>query len=113
MAHYGIALFRGQGTPKSDSGVTGTYLTADQQCALSECFRTGALHSTHGVHPAAPNCDVFRLRNHPEHGFNSVRLEPSTLTPVPYTLHKGFLPVRFNAPKIDSPKKISWTRLRL
>ena len=72
MAVYGFVLLRGQGRPQNESGVAGTYLTAEQQCRLSECFGAGALHSTHGVHPRAPCRDIFRLSNDPDHGFNSV-----------------------------------------
>ena len=72
MAVHGFVLLRGQGRPQNESGVAGTYLTAEQQCRLSECFGAGALHSTHGVHPEAPCRDIFRLSNDPDHGFNSV-----------------------------------------
>ena len=72
MAVHGFVLLRGQGQPQEESGVAGTYLTAEQQCRLSECFGAGALHSTHGVHPEAPCRDIFRLSNDPNHGFNSV-----------------------------------------
>lgn len=72
MAEHGLVLLRGQGQPQNESGVAGTYLSAEQQCRLSECFGAGALHSTHGVHPEAPSRDIFRLSNDPNHGFNSV-----------------------------------------
>ena len=75
MAHRGLVLLRGQGRPRRDGGVAGVYLSGDEQCALSECFGAGALHSTHGVHPSAPCRDVFRLSNDPDHGFNSVGTE--------------------------------------
>ena len=75
MAHRGLVLLRGQGRPRRDAGVAGVYLSGDEQCALSECFGAGALHSTHGVHPSAPCRDVFRLSNDPDHGFNSVGTE--------------------------------------
>lgn len=72
MALHGLVLFRKQGRPVEESGIRGTYLTAEQQCKLSECFGAGELHSTHGVHPESPCRDVFRLSNDPDHGFNSV-----------------------------------------
>lgn len=72
MAEHGLVLFRGQGRPQNESGVQGRYLSAEQQCKLSECFGAGELHSTHGVHPEAPCVDIFRLSNDPDHGFNSV-----------------------------------------
>ena len=59
MAEHGFALFRGQGTQQNESGVSGQYLSGDQQCALSENFGAGALHSTHGR--ALPSY-TFRLR---------------------------------------------------
>ena len=72
MAEHGLVLFRGQGREQNESGIQGRYLSAEQQCKLSECFGAGELHSTHGVHPEAPCRDIFRLSNDPEHGFNSV-----------------------------------------
>ena len=75
MAVHGLVLFRRQGHAQNESGVKGRYLSAEQQCSLSECFGAGKLHSTHGVHPEAPCRDVFRLSNDPQHGFNSVGTE--------------------------------------
>jgi len=72
MAAHGLVLMRGQGKVHEESGVKGRFLSGEQQCRLSECFGAGALHSTHGVHPEAPNRDVFRLSNDPDRGFNSV-----------------------------------------
>ena len=72
MAIHGFVLLRNQGRQQNESGVRGQYLSAEQQCTLSECFGAGALHSTHGVHPEAPCRDIFRLSNDPDHGFNSV-----------------------------------------
>lgn len=72
MALHGFVLLRKQGRACEESGVSGTFLTGEQQCKLSECFGAGALHSTHGVHPESPCRDVFRLSNDPDHGFNSV-----------------------------------------
>ena len=45
MAHLGFVLFRKQGRPQRESGVAGTYLTAEQQCNLSMAFGAGELHS--------------------------------------------------------------------
>ena len=75
MATHGFALFRKQGTKQNEANVPGVYLSAEQQCKLSECFGSGALHSTHGVHPEAPCRDIFRLSNDQRHGFNSVGTE--------------------------------------
>ena len=75
MATHGFILLRGQGVKQNESGVPGVYLSAEQQCRLSECFGAGSLHSTHGVHPESPCRDVFRLSNDPKHGFNSVGTE--------------------------------------
>ena len=72
MAEHGLVLLRRQGRPRSEHGVRGTFLSGEEQCALSECFGRGELHSTHGVHPKAPCRDVFRLSNDPDQGFNSV-----------------------------------------
>uniref|UniRef100_A0A7S0FIK1 TauD/TfdA-like domain-containing protein n=1 Tax=Pyrodinium bahamense TaxID=73915 RepID=A0A7S0FIK1_9DINO len=72
MAIHGFALFRNQGNEQNESGIKGQYLTAEEQCTLSENFGAGKLHSTHGVHPEAPCRDIFRLSNDPNHGFNSV-----------------------------------------
>jgi len=72
MAKHGLLLFRQQGQPQNESGVSGVYLTGEEQCILSEAFGVGALHSTHGVHPKSPGRDVFRLSNDPAQGFNSV-----------------------------------------
>ena len=69
MAVHGFVLLRGQGRPRRESGVEGTYLSAEEQCRLSECFGGGALHSTHGVHPESPCRDIFRLSNDAQHGF--------------------------------------------
>jgi len=48
MAIHGFALLRNQGNEQNESGVSGQYLSAEQQCALSENFGAGKLHSTHG-----------------------------------------------------------------
>ena len=48
MAIHGFVLLRNQGNEQNESGVSGQYLSAEQQCALSENFGAGKLHSTHG-----------------------------------------------------------------
>lgn len=40
--------------------------------AISEYFGGRRIHSTHGVHPQAPNRDIFRLSNRPDHGIVGV-----------------------------------------
>lgn len=47
-------------------------LTGDEQVAASEYFGGQELHSTHGVHPQAPNNHVFRLSNDDFHGIVGV-----------------------------------------
>lgn len=49
MAIHGFVLFRNQGHEQNESHVSGKYLSAEQQCALSENFGAGKLHSTHGT----------------------------------------------------------------
>lgn len=80
MATHGFVLLRKQGIKQNESNVPGVYLSAEQQCRLSECFGSGALHSTHGVHPEAPCRDIFRLSNDQRHGFNSVGTEVRSTT---------------------------------
>lgn len=87
MATYGFVLLRKQGTEQNESNVPGVYLSAEQQCRLSECFGSGALHSTHGVHPEAPCRDIFRLSNDQRHGFNSVGTEVRSTTLRPAAPH--------------------------
>ena len=82
MAHAGLLLFRGQGTPQNESGTQGTYLTGEQQLVFSEAFGQGELHSTHGVHPKSPNRHVFRLSNDPSEGFNQVSCLVGATCPV-------------------------------
>lgn len=40
--------------------------------AASEYWGGRRIHSTHGVHPAAPNEHIFRLSNDPNHGILGV-----------------------------------------
>jgi taurine dioxygenase len=47
-------------------------LTGDEQVAASELFGGQQIHSTHGVHPQAPNRHVFRLSNRQEDGILGV-----------------------------------------
>ena len=42
------------------------------QVAASELFGGQEIHSTHGVHPKAPNKHIFRLSNDQEHGILGV-----------------------------------------
>ena len=43
-------------------------LSGDQQVRASELFGGKKIHSTHGVHPEAPNRHIFRLSNDGRHG---------------------------------------------
>lgn len=61
MAARGYLVFRGQGV-----------LTGDEQVRASELFGGREIHSTHGVHPKAPNEHIFRLSNDQEHGILGV-----------------------------------------
>ena len=61
MATRGYLTFRGQGV-----------LSGDEQVAASELFGGKQIHSTHGVHPKAPNRHIFRLSNDREHGILGV-----------------------------------------
>jgi len=61
MAARGFLVF-------SDQGV----LTGDEQCKASELWGGREIHSTHGVHPNAPNRHIFRLSNDPEMGIRGV-----------------------------------------
>jgi taurine dioxygenase len=61
MAARGYLVFRGQGV-----------LTGDEQVRASELFGGRQIHSTHGVHPKAPNEHIFRLSNDQEHGILGV-----------------------------------------
>jgi taurine dioxygenase len=61
MAQRGYLAFRGQGV-----------LSGDEQVKASELFGGKQIHSTHGVHPKAPNKHIFRLANDREHGILGV-----------------------------------------
>jgi len=52
MAERGFIVFKGQGI-----------LTGDEQVRASEYWGGREMHSTHGVHPRAPNRHIFRLSN--------------------------------------------------
>jgi len=72
MADHGFILFRNQGAEQNEMGISGKYLTGDQQCEFSLAFGAGALHSTHTNHEQCPNRDIFRLSNNTKHGLNEV-----------------------------------------
>jgi taurine dioxygenase len=59
MAERGFLVFKDQGV-----------LSGAEQVAASEFWGGRAIHSTHGVHPKAPNRHVFRLSNDPNVGIN-------------------------------------------
>lgn len=61
MAKRGYLVFRSQGV-----------LSGEEQVRASELFGGRQIHSTHGVHPKAPNEHIFRLSNDPEHGILGV-----------------------------------------
>lgn len=61
MAARGYLAFRGQGV-----------LSGDEQVSASILFGGQRMHSTHGVHPKAPNEHIFRLSNDQEHGILGV-----------------------------------------
>lgn len=61
MAARGYIVFRGQGV-----------LSGDEQVHASALFGGRKIHSTHGVHPKAPNKHIFRLSNDQEHGILGV-----------------------------------------
>ena len=52
MATRGFLVFKGQGV-----------LDGDEQVEASEYWGARQMHSTHGVHPEAPNRHIFRLAN--------------------------------------------------
>lgn len=52
MAARGFLVFKGQGV-----------LSGDEQVRASEYWGGREIHSTHGVHPQAPNRHIFRLAN--------------------------------------------------
>ena len=47
-------------------------MTGDEQVFASKLWGGRKMHSTHGVHPKAPNVDIFRLSNDPKVGINGV-----------------------------------------
>jgi len=61
MANRGFLVFEGQGV-----------LTAQQQIKASELWGGREIHSTHGVHPQAPDKHIFRLSNDPKYGILGV-----------------------------------------
>lgn len=61
MAVRGFLVFADQGV-----------LSGDEQCRASEFWGGREMHSTHGVHPKAPNPHIFRLSNDPDVGINGV-----------------------------------------
>lgn len=61
MATRGFLVFQDQGV-----------LTGDEQVRASELWGGREIHSTHGVHPKAPNRDIFRLSNDPDVGIQGV-----------------------------------------
>jgi len=61
MANRGYLVFRGQGI-----------YTGDEQVRISEFWGGQEIHSTHGVHPNAPNKHIFRLSNDQRIGINGV-----------------------------------------
>ena len=63
MAARGYLVFRGQGV-----------LSGDEQVQASELFGGRKIHSTHGVHPKAPNKHIFRLSNDQVHPDRAVAL---------------------------------------
>ena len=61
MASRGFVVFKEQGV-----------MTGDEQVAASELWGGREIHSTHGVHPEAPNEHIFRLSNDQETGILGV-----------------------------------------
>jgi len=61
MAARGFLVFAEQGV-----------LSGEEQCRASEFWGGRQMHSTHGVHPEAPNRHIFRLSNDPEMGILGV-----------------------------------------
>mmetsp|Transcript_20668 Transcript_20668/g.44696 ORF Transcript_20668/g.44696 Transcript_20668/m.44696 type:complete len:233 (-) Transcript_20668:37-735(-) len=61
MSTRGFLVFKEQGV-----------LTGDEQVRASELWGGKKIHSTHGVHPAAPNEHIFRLSNDRRHGILGV-----------------------------------------
>ena len=61
MASRGFLVFKDQGV-----------LSGDEQVAASEYWGGRKIHSTHGVHPEAPNEHIFRLSNNRQVGILGV-----------------------------------------
>ncbi|KAL1504339.1 hypothetical protein AB1Y20_010745 [Prymnesium parvum] len=61
MAERGFLVFKDQGV-----------LTGDEQVRASELWGARKMHSTHGVHPKAPNKHIFRLSNDRDEGILGV-----------------------------------------
>lgn len=61
MAERGFLVFGGQGV-----------LSGDELVSASKLWGARKMHSTHGVHPMAPNEHIFRLSNDPKVGINNV-----------------------------------------
>jgi taurine dioxygenase len=61
MAYRGFIVFGGQGV-----------MSGDEQVFASKLWGGRKMHSTHGVHPRAPNKHIFRLSNDPNVGINGV-----------------------------------------
>ena len=61
MAERGFIVFSGQGV-----------LSGDEQVAASKFWGAKEMHSTHSVHPMAPNRDIFRLSNDPSVGLTEI-----------------------------------------
>ncbi|CAE8735006.1 unnamed protein product [Polarella glacialis] len=61
MANRGFLVVSGQGV-----------LSGDEQVKASELWGGRQIHSTHGMHPKAPNKHIFRLSNDPQVGINGV-----------------------------------------
>lgn len=61
MATRGFLVFKNQGV-----------LSGDEQVSASELWGGRKIHSTHGVHPRAPNEHIFRLSNDRTHGILGV-----------------------------------------
>ncbi|CAJ1376753.1 unnamed protein product [Effrenium voratum] len=61
MANRGFLVFGDQGV-----------LSGDEQVHASKLWGAREMHSTHGVHPKAPNRHIFRLSNDPSVGITGV-----------------------------------------
>eukprot|EP00306_Pavlova_sp_CCMP459_P001667 CAMPEP_0185176054 /NCGR_PEP_ID=MMETSP1139-20130426/27737_1 /TAXON_ID=298111 /ORGANISM="Pavlova sp., Strain CCMP459" /LENGTH=433 /DNA_ID=CAMNT_0027741803 /DNA_START=9 /DNA_END=1311 /DNA_ORIENTATION=+ len=61
MAERGFVVFKDQGV-----------LSGEEQVRASEYWGGREMHSTHGVHPRAPNRHIFRLSNDPDVGILGV-----------------------------------------